>query len=103
MAPTEIPSSDGKYDLGSICSTSPDILKYFLFGGDFENEAENLCDIALSYVDPAKNDNTILVPQEFGIWGAEDVGVRARHKIAATIWHKLNERLNIYTGVVIWV
>lgn len=74
VAPTEIPSSDGKYDLGSKCSTSQDILKYFLFGGDFENEAENLCDIALSYIDPVNNDDTVLVPQEFGIWGAEDVG-----------------------------
>ena len=100
VAATEIPSSDGKYDLGSICSTSQDILKYFLFGGDFENEAENLGDIALSYVDPVNNDDTVLVTQEFSIWGAEDVGVRARHKIGATIWHTPNQRLNIYTGVV---
>ncbi len=67
---------------------------------DFELEAEKLCTTALSYVDPADNDNTKLVPQAFGIWGVEDTGVLARRKIAATIWHTPNQRLNIYTGVV---
>ena len=56
-APTKIPSLDGIYDLGSICSTSQDIPKYFLFGGKLENGAKNLCNTALSYVDPASNNN----------------------------------------------
>lgn len=99
-APTEITSSDGKYDLQSICSTDNSILKYFLFRADFELEADKLCTTALSYVDPSDNDNTKLVPVSFGIWGAEDEKVLARRKTAQTIWHTSNQRLDIYTGVV---
>lgn len=99
-APTEQASSDGNFKLGSVCSTSQEILKYFLFGEDFERAADKLCQVALSYVDPANNDNTKLVPKSFGMWGAELVGVMARRKIAQTIWHTPNQKLNIYTGVV---
>ena len=40
------------------------------------------------------------MPVSIGIWGAEEEKLLARRKIAQTIWHTSNQRLNIYTGVV---
>lgn len=36
-----MPFPDGIYDSGSICSSSKDIPKYFLFGGELEKKAMN--------------------------------------------------------------
>lgn len=95
-APTEIPSSDGIYDLGSIRSSSQDIPKYFLLGGEFEKEAKVLCNTVLSKIDPANRPHGSRFAGNRRLWYRR----RARRKIAATIWHTPNEKLDIYTGVV---
>ena len=69
-----------------------DILKYFLFGGDFEKQRPSTSAARpFALRRPGRQRQHQARPRSpFGIWGAEDVGVRARRKIAQTIWHTPN-------------
>lgn len=96
-APQDQKSSDNKFNLQSMCSTSQTILHYFLYNSDFETEATKICSKALDYTEVKTLDKSKLLPKSY-LFGAELVNMLARKKIASTIWHT-DYRLTIVTAV----
>ncbi|KAI9699261.1 MAG: hypothetical protein M1836_002871 [Candelina mexicana] len=96
-APLSMKSSDGNYELAGICSTSDKVLKYFLFAGDFKDQAVPICTAAVDY--PMNHHILAPVDNPFGVIGSEVSKVKARRKVGSTIWHTPNQRLDIITGM----